>query len=150
MLGLVLGILLGVHGAQPDDVVALAAEYQIDDPRELQAASDTVGVTPSVYLRTTPPHAPPPPPATPSAPVAGIWARLAACESTGNWRANTGNGYYGGVQQDMTFWRRYGGLAFAPRPDLASPAQQVVVAERGLAVQGWGAWPVCSRRLGLR
>jgi len=80
----------------------------------------------------------------------GVWEKLAACESTSNWRANTGNGYYGGLQADMTFWRRHGGMAFAPRPDLASPAQQIAVAERGLAVQGWAAWPACSRRLGLR
>ena len=83
-------------------------------------------------------------------PPPGIWDRLAACESTSRWHVNTGNGYYGGVQQDMTFWRRYGGLAFAPRPDLASRGEQIIVAQRGLAVQGWAAWPACSRRLGLR
>ena len=82
--------------------------------------------------------------------VRPVWDRLAVCESTSNWHANTGNGYYGGVQMDLTFWRRYGGTAFAARPDLASRESQVVVAERGLAVQGWAAWPACSRRLGLR
>src|SRR5262245_20532475 len=70
-----------------------------------------------------------------------VWDRLAQCESTGRWHVNTGNGYFGGLQQDMTFWRRYGGLAFAPRPDLASREAQIIVARRGLAVQGWGAWP---------
>lgn len=82
--------------------------------------------------------------------VRAVWDRLAVCESTSNWHANTGNGYYGGVQMDMTFWRRYGGTVYAARPDLASRESQVVVAERGLAVQGWAAWPACSRRLGLR
>lgn len=83
-------------------------------------------------------------------PAYGVWDRLALCESTGNWRAATGNGYFGGLQQDLMFWRRYGGLAFAARPDLASRAAQIAVAIRGQAVQGWAAWPACSRRLGLR
>jgi len=82
--------------------------------------------------------------------VRAVWDRLAQCESSGIWSRNSGNGYYGGLQEDMTFWRRYGGLAYASRPDLASREAQVVVAERGLAVQGWGAWPACSRYLGLR
>jgi hypothetical protein len=86
----------------------------------------------------------------------GVWDRLAQCESSGNWHANTGNGYYGGVQEDMTFWHNYGydvdhpGALMAARPDLATPGQQVIAAERGLKAQGWGAWPSCSRRLGLR
>jgi len=82
----------------------------------------------------------------------GVWDRLMQCEagSSGQWRANTGNGYYGGLQMDMTFWRRYGGMAYAARPNLASREIQIQVARRGLAVQGWGAWPACSRRLGLR
>lgn len=91
-----------------------------------------------------------PEPVLPAEPAYGVWDRLAQCESTGNWRAATGNGYFGGLQQDMTFWRRYGGLAFASRPDLASRAAQISVAIRGQAVQGWAAWPACSRRLGLR
>jgi len=92
----------------------------------------------------------PDPAPVPVAAVRPVWDRLAVCESTSNWHANTGNGYYGGVQMDLTFWRRYGGTAYAARPDLASRESQVVVAERGLAVQGWAAWPACSRRLGLR
>jgi hypothetical protein len=51
---------------------------------------------------------------------------------------------------DAVFWSRYGGRAFASTPDLASRAQQITVAERGLRVQGWQAWPYCSRHLGLR
>jgi hypothetical protein len=80
----------------------------------------------------------------------GVWDRLAACESTGRWFVSTGNGYFGGLQMDMTFWRRYGGMAYAARPNLASREIQIQVARRGQAVQGWGAWPACSRRLGLR
>jgi hypothetical protein len=99
----------------------------------------------------------PPPSEEPQEPAAAaevasapIWDLLARCESGGNWHANTGNSFYGGVQETMTFWIRYGGLAFASRPDLASREAQIAVAERGLAVQGWAAWPACSRRLGLR
>lgn len=80
----------------------------------------------------------------------GVWAAVAQCESGGDWSANTGNGYFGGLQENMAFWSNYGGLAYASRPDLASASQQIAVAERGLAVQGWGAWPGCSRLLGLR
>lgn len=77
------------------------------------------------------------------------WNRLAQCESGGNWKINTGNGYYGGVQFSLGSWYAVGGQRYAPRPDLASRAQQVAAAERLLAVQGWGAWPSCSRKLGL-
>lgn len=79
-----------------------------------------------------------------------VWDRLAECESSSDWHKNTGNGYFGGVQEDLVFWRRHGGLVYASRPDLATRGQQIAIAERGLAVQGWSAWPACSRRLGLR
>jgi hypothetical protein len=77
------------------------------------------------------------------------WNRLAQCESGGNWKINTGNGYYGGVQFSLSSWYAVGGQRYAPRPDLASRAQQVAAAERLLDIQGWGAWPACSRKLGL-
>lgn len=77
------------------------------------------------------------------------WDRLSICESGGNWRINTGNGYYGGVQFSLSSWRYVNGTRWAPRPDLATRAQQVWAAERLLAIQGWGAWPACSRKLGL-
>ncbi len=85
-----------------------------------------------------------------SVPYSAILDQLAMCESSGRWNANTGNGYYGGLQMDMTFWRRHGGMDYASRPDLASRAAQIEVAVRGQAVQGWGAWPRCSRIIGLR
>lgn len=80
-------------------------------------------------------------------PIVHNWDAVAECESTGDWHINTGNGYYGGVQMDMSFWMNYGGLRFAPRPDLATRRQQIVVAERGLAAQGIGAWPACGWHL---
>jgi hypothetical protein len=77
------------------------------------------------------------------------WDRLASCESSGRWNINTGNGYYGGLQISLPTWKGAGGLAYASRPDLASRAQQIAVAERILRQQGWNAWPQCARRLGL-
>lgn len=79
-----------------------------------------------------------------------VWDELAQCESSGNWHINTGNGFYGGLQFWQPTWTDFGGAAFASRADLASREQQIVVAERVRAVQGWGAWPACSRKLGLR
>ena len=75
------------------------------------------------------------------------WSGVAQCESSGNWHINTGNGYYGGLQFSQATWAGYGGTGFAPRADLATPGQQVAVAEKVLAGQGIGAWPVCGRRL---
>jgi LysM repeat protein len=77
------------------------------------------------------------------------WSRVAACESGGNWAANTGNGYYGGLQFSESTWSAYGGTSYAPRPDEASASAQMAVADRVLAAQGWGAWPVCSREAGV-
>jgi hypothetical protein len=78
------------------------------------------------------------------------WDRVAMCESGGNWNANTGNGYYGGLQFSHGTWRSFGGGAFAGTADQATRSQQVAVAEKVLRAQGWKAWPTCSRRAGLR
>lgn len=75
------------------------------------------------------------------------WDRLAQCESGGNWQINTGNGYYGGLQFSLRTWRAFGGTGM---PHQASKAQQIAVAERTLAAQGWNAWPSCSRKTGVR
>jgi resuscitation-promoting factor RpfA len=80
----------------------------------------------------------------------GVWDRIAACESGGDWSINTGNGYSGGVQFSHSTWRAYGGEEFAPLAYQASREEQIVVAERVLDDAGWGAWPTCSRQLGLR
>lgn len=77
------------------------------------------------------------------------WDRVADCESSGNWKINTGNGYYGGLQFSQSTWVAYGGKQYAPRADLASRTQQILTAERVLASQGPGAWPVCGARAGL-
>ncbi|MBZ8176338.1 DUF3235 domain-containing protein [Corynebacterium poyangense] len=77
------------------------------------------------------------------------WDRLAQCESGGNWHINTGNGYSGGLQFSPSTWTAHGGGEFAPQAHQATREQQIVVAERVLASQGWGAWPACSASLGL-
>ena len=77
------------------------------------------------------------------------WDRLAQCEAGGNWHINTGNGFYGGLQFNQQTWQANGGGEFAATADQASREQQIVVAERVLASQGWGAWPACSASLGL-
>ncbi|MFJ7262239.1 transglycosylase family protein [Streptomyces globosus] len=77
------------------------------------------------------------------------WDCVADCESSGRWAVDTGNGFYGGLQFRQSTWEAYGGLAHAPRADLATREQQIAVAEEVLAEQGWEAWPVCARRYGL-
>ena len=78
-------------------------------------------------------------------PNAAFWKKVSSCESNGNWAINTGNGFYGGLQFTQQSWVGAGGLAYAPRADLATPAQQMAIADKLLAIQGPGAWPVCSR-----
>ncbi|WP_041312650.1 resuscitation-promoting factor [Mycobacterium sp. JS623] len=79
-----------------------------------------------------------------------VWDSLSRCEAGGNWAINTGNGFYGGVQFDQNTWERQGGLRYAPRADLATREEQIAIAEVTRARQGWGAWPVCSGRIGAR
>jgi resuscitation-promoting factor RpfA len=77
------------------------------------------------------------------------WDRVAQCESGGNWRANTGNGYYGGLQFSRRTWRSFGGGAYAGTADRATRLQQITIAEKVLRAQG-RAWPTCSKKVGLR
>jgi resuscitation-promoting factor RpfB len=77
-----------------------------------------------------------------------VWDALSQCEAGGNWAINTGNGYFGGVQFDQNTWERNGGLRYAARADLATREEQIAIAEVTRARQGWGAWPVCSGRVG--
>lgn len=86
---------------------------------------------------------------TATATAAPDWDTLATCESqgSGGWEANTGNGFYGGIQFAQSTWEEFGGLEFADRADLASKEQQILVGERVLAAQGNQAWPDCSNRV---
>ena len=75
------------------------------------------------------------------------WDKIAQCESGGNWATSTGNGFHGGLQFTASTWRSFGGSGM---PHQASRTEQIAVAERVLAAQGWKAWPACSHKLGLR
>lgn len=101
---------------------------------------------PAPRAQTQPRPAPTPAPADASV-NGGVWDRLAQCESSGNWAINTGNGYYGGLQFSLSSWRAVGGTGY---PHQASKAEQIARAEKLKAIQGWGAWPACTAKLGLR
>jgi hypothetical protein len=74
------------------------------------------------------------------------WAQLRFCEAGGDYTKNTGNGYYGAYQYNLSTWGNYGGYA---RPDLAPPAVQDAKAQATQAARGWAPWPACARKLGL-
>ena len=75
-----------------------------------------------------------------------IWDKIAQCESGGNWSINTGNGFYGGLQFTLQTWHAFGGSGM---PQNASREQQIAVAKKVQAAQGWNAWPVCSHKAGV-
>lgn len=83
---------------------------------------------------------------TAPASAASTWDQLAKCESGGNWSINTGNGYYGGLQFSLSTWKAFGGSGM---PQNASKAEQIRVATKVQASQGWGAWPACTAKLGI-
>jgi resuscitation-promoting factor RpfB len=76
-----------------------------------------------------------------------IWDRLAQCESNGNWQMNSGNGYYGGLQFHPQTWWSVGGTGY---PHQHTREEQIRRGEILQARSGWGQWPACSSRLGLR
>ncbi|HEY6935043.1 MAG TPA: transglycosylase family protein [Marmoricola sp.] len=87
--------------------------------------------------------APAPAPAANYASGSSVWDRIAQCESGGNWAANTGNGYYGGLQFTLSTWHAYGGVGY---PNEASRETQIAIAEKVRAAEGgYGAWPVCGK-----
>lgn len=133
---------------QDPDIIHPGDNVRIPDPSE-QLASRPVpanavaapAAAPVVARKTA---------ARPAAPaVAGgsVWDRLAQCESGGNWSINTGNGYYGGVQFSAATWRGVGGTGL---PSDASREEQIARAQALQARSGWGQWPECSAKLGLR
>ena len=88
--------------------------------------------------------------AAPAVSGGSVWDSIAQCESGGNWAINTGNGYYGGLQFAASTWSAYGGGQYAPTANLATREQQIAIAQKVQASQGWGAWPACTARLGIR
>ncbi len=87
------------------------------------------------------------PSTAPAVASGSVWDRLAQCESGGNWHINTGNGYYGGLQFLPSTWRAVGGTGL---PHQHSREEQIKRAEILLARSGWGQWPACTAKLGLR
>ncbi|MGV0360903.1 transglycosylase family protein [Corynebacterium minutissimum] len=79
-----------------------------------------------------------------------VWDAIAQCEATGNWSINTGNGFSGGLQFTPSTWAAFGGNEYAPQAWQATREQQIAVAQKVQAAQGWGAWPACTAKLGLR
>jgi len=117
-------------------VTTMAATKVLSQPVVEQV---TVGTKPKPVEETT--EADPPTGAT------GAWDRIAECESGGNWQANTGNGYYGGLQFGHSTWVAYGGDAYANNAHQASKAQQIAIAEKVRAARGgYGDWPVCGKK----
>ena len=109
----------------------------------------------TVTTTTTSPRSAAAPQADPAAPslTGDRWDQLANCETGGNWAANTGNGFGGGLQfmhqRSYSTWRSFGGSEYAAHPWDASREEQIAVAEKVLASSGWNAWPGCSRKLGF-
>ncbi|WKD61630.1 Resuscitation-promoting factor Rpf2 precursor [Corynebacterium ciconiae DSM 44920] len=89
-------------------------------------------------------------PAAPAVAGGSVWDQIAQCESGGNWSIDTGNGYSGGLQFAPSTWQAYGGGQYAPTAGQATREQQIDVAQRVQAAQGWGAWPACTAKLGIR
>lgn len=121
---------------RPDETLASRAVQQVETP----VATPT---------KASKPKTPTQKPAAPkSVAVSGdVWDQLARCESGGNWQINTGNGYYGGLQFSLGSWRGVGGSGY---PHQASREEQIARGKMLQARQGWGAWPACTRKLGIR
>jgi hypothetical protein len=80
----------------------------------------------------------------------GVWDELAHCETRGNWATDSVPGFSGGLGFAHGTWRAMGGREFADIAADATREQQIEIAQRVLEASGWGAWPGCSRLLGLR
>jgi len=122
--------------------LARAASAAIPSAGPAPAAAGSSSAAPGA---SSAPADPAPAPAPAASSAGGVnWSAIAACESGGNWSADTGNGFYGGLQFTEGTWLGYGGGQYASSANLASAADQIAVAGRVLAGQGIGAWPVCG------
>jgi murein DD-endopeptidase MepM/ murein hydrolase activator NlpD len=86
----------------------------------------------------------------PGFPGSSVWDQLAQCEAGGDWAAENGDGFYGGLQFTSSTWLENGGGVYAQYANNATREEQIAIAKRVLAIYGWVAWPVCSQKLGLR
>ncbi|GAB2506589.1 Resuscitation-promoting factor Rpf2 precursor [Corynebacterium atrinae] len=114
----------------------------VETARDIIKEVDITPSTPATISRGTK--------AAPSVASGSVWDTLAQCEAGGNWSINTGNGYYGGLQFSASTWTAHGGGQYAATADQATREQQIEIASKVQASQGWGAWPACTSRMGLR
>ena len=84
----------------------------------------------------------------PGFPGSSVWDMLAQCEANGDWAADNGDGFYGGLQSCSSTWDENGGGGYAPVANQAT-RESTAIAKSVLARYGWVAWPVCSQKLGL-
>lgn len=134
----------------PEPVVVVGYDFHTNAGRALADLEAYLGsVTTTIPPRSA--AAPQADPAAPS-PTGDRWDQLAQCETGGNWAANTGNGFGGGLQfmhqRTYSTWLSFGGGDYAAHPWDASKAEQITIAEKVLASSGWRAWPGCSRKFG--
>ena len=101
------------------------------------------------FLRPTPPkkkHRLPWPRLRQVEHLGGVnWIAIARCESGLHWHIADAP-FYGGLQFMTSTWVANGGRRYAPRADLARPAQQIVIARHLQQRAGLGPWPVCGSR----
>ena len=138
---------------QDPNLIFPGEQVRIPDPSEQLPNRPLPNEQPAIVATNSPAAVQPAPAVTPVAPApvvsasgSGIWYSLADCESGGNWAADTGNGFYGGLQFTLSSWQAAGGSGY---PNQASPSEQIMRAQILQTSQGWGAWPVCSAKLGL-
>ena len=134
----------------PGDVVRVPAADEVLAPRPLPADAPVVAAAAPAATPVAAASVAKPAPVAAGGGVAGsTWDRLAQCEASGNWAINTGNGYYGGLQFKQSTWLSNGGGQYAAFPHHASKEQQIAIAERVVAGQGFNPWPGCKAKLGL-
>lgn len=172
-------VLLCLAAAAAVAAMLVAAMDPPDEPAIVRASSAArptadlalldVGTTTTTSTSTTTTTTAPPPTTTTSevvavaqsAPSGNVWYRLADCES-GEWDRNRNpipgsarwsvhdSVHEGGLQFAVSTWDGFKPAGYPDGAHQASPDQQIAVAERVRDAQGWGAWPTCSRKLGLR
>jgi LysM repeat protein len=125
--------------AIPTDAPAIVSEPTA--PQSAQASAPAVDEAPAPATTVSQPVS-----AAPAVASGSVWDRIAQCEAGGNWAANTGNGYYGGLQFTLSSWAAAGGSGY---PNQASRDEQIARATILQSRQGWGAWPVCAAKAGV-
>lgn len=131
--------------ALADRMASIAPPQPVVVYQPVETYSYSTYIEPAATTQSAPAAAP-----APAVSGGSTWDALAQCESGGNWAINSGNGYSGGLQFHPQTWLGHGGGQYAPTANGATREQQIAVAESVLASQGWGAWPACSSKLGLR